>query len=176
MHRALRRLATLLVIAAPTSLVAWAGVTWGARGTHPAAAAARAFEPRPVPTERPTDERTTSAVVLVVLDGVRAQEVFGGADRELARARGQNPLAWANPRDLTPNLQRMLDTDAIAVGVPGHGAELVASGPRFISLPGYLEFRRQARPPLRGQRVRPPPLRTRSWTTCAPRAAPTTRP
>lgn len=159
MHRALRRLATLLVIAAPTSLVAWAGVTWGAsRDALPPPRQARVFEPLPVPTERPLDERTTSAVVLVVLDGVRAQEVFGGADRDLARARGQNPLAWANPRDLTPNLQRMLDTDAIAVGVPGHGAELVASGPRFISLPGYLEiFAGKPDPLCEGNEcVRPP--------------------
>jgi hypothetical protein len=111
-----------------------------------------------MPFERAGDERTTSAVVLVVLDGVRAQEVFGGADRDLARGRGLNPLAWANPRDLTPNLQRMLDSDAIALGVPGHGAEIVASGPRFISLPGYLEiFAGKPDPACEGNDcVRPP--------------------
>jgi hypothetical protein len=158
-HLALRRLATLLVIAAPTALVAWAGVTWGAaRDAHLQPRQARTFEPLPGPAAHEQDERTTSAVVLVVLDGVRAQEVFGGADRDLARARGQNPLAWANPRDLTPNLQRMLDTDAVAVGVPGHGAELVASGPRFISLPGYLEiFAGKPDPGCEGNEcVRPP--------------------
>ena len=159
MQRALRRLAALLVVAAPTSLVAWAGVTWGAARHAPAAPReTRTFEPSPVPVERSAEERSTSAVVLVVLDGVRAQEVFDGADRDLARKRGLNPLAWANPRDLTPNLQRWLDTDALAIGVPGHGAEMVASGPRFISLPGYLEiFAGKPDPACEGNEcVRPP--------------------
>jgi hypothetical protein len=158
-QRALRRLAALLIVAAPTSLVAWAGVTWGA-ARHPPTAPrdARSFEPSLLPLERSAEERSTSAVVLVVLDGVRAQEVFGGADRELARGRGLNPLAWANPRDLTPNLQRWLDADAVAIGVPGHGAEMVASGPRFISLPGYLEiFAGKPDPACEGNDcVRPP--------------------
>ncbi len=161
-HRPLRRLASLLpfaLLAVPASLVAWAGVTWGAaRNTSPVYREARTFEPVPAPAVRDVDERTTSAVVLVVLDGVRAQEIFGGADRALARGRGLNPMAWANPRDLTPNLQRELDADAIAVGVPGHGAEMVASGPRFISLPGYLEiFAGKPDPACEGNEcVRPP--------------------
>jgi hypothetical protein len=158
-HSALRRLAALLMFAAPASLVAWAGVTWGAaRDALPIKREARRFEPLPMPVERTGEERTTSAVVLVVLDGVRAQEVFGGADRDLARGRGLNPLAWANPRDLTPYLQRWLDSDAIALGVPGHGAEIVASGPRFISLPGYLEiFAGKPDPACEGNEcVRPP--------------------
>jgi hypothetical protein len=158
-HRALRRLAALLMFAAPTSLVAWGGVTWGAaRDARPIEREARRFEPLPMPVEHMQDERTTSAVVLVVLDGVRAQELFGGADRNLARGRGLNPLVWANPRDLTPNLQRSLDSDAIAIGVPGRGAEIVASGPRFISLPGYLEiFAGKPDPACEGNEcVRPP--------------------
>lgn len=140
-HRALRRLAALLIVASPASLIAWASVTWGAaRPPQIAPRAPRTFDLSPMPTARDEPERATSAVVLVVLDGVRAQELFGGADRRLASRRGLDPLVWANPRDLTPNLQRKLDTDAVAVGVPGHGAEMVASGPRFISLPGYLEI------------------------------------
>jgi hypothetical protein len=161
-QRALRRLGALLIIAAPASLVAWAGVTWGAgRDVHPPPREPRLFEPSPATVESDPEERATSAVVLVVLDGVRAQEVFGGADRGLARSRGLNPLAWANPRDLTPNLQRWLDSDAIALGVPGHGPEMVASGPRFISLPGYLEiFAGKPDPACEGNECVRPPVHT----------------
>jgi hypothetical protein len=140
-HRALRRFAALLVLAIPVSFVGRAGSTWGA---SPSVSAEprdpRAFEAAPVAVERVGEERAESAVVLVVLDGVRWQEIFGGADRALARERGLNPLAWASARALMPNLQRALETRAIALGAPGHGAELSASGPQFISLPGYLEI------------------------------------
>jgi hypothetical protein len=140
-HRALRRFAALLVLAIPVSFIGRAGATWGAspsasvppREAHP-------FEDAPGAGERDVEERAESAVVLVVLDGVRGQEVFGGADRALARERGMNPLAWAGPRALTPNLQHLLETRAIALGAPGHGPEIAASGPRYISMPGYLEI------------------------------------
>jgi hypothetical protein len=39
-----------------------------------------------------------------------------------------------------PSLQTLLETRAIALGAPGHGAEISATGPRFISMPGYLEI------------------------------------
>ncbi len=94
----------------------------------------------PLATARADDERAESAVVLVVLDGVRWQEVFNGADRTLVRQRGINPQAWANPRDLMPNLHRLIDAEGLAIGAPGHGAEIAASGPQFISLPGYIEI------------------------------------
>jgi hypothetical protein len=127
-HRALRRLASLLVLAIPLSFVGRAESTWGAA---PAASvpprAPRAFEDAPLASERANEERAESAVVLVVLDGVRWQEIFGAADRSSARA-------------LVPNLQRLLETRAVGLGAPGHGAEVSASGPQFISLPGYREI------------------------------------
>ena len=79
-------------------------------------------------------------MVLVVLDGVRWQEVVYGADRALESKRGLNPLAWANPRDLMPNLHRFVDTRAVLMGAPGHGPPMRASGPHYISEPGYLEI------------------------------------
>jgi hypothetical protein len=140
-HRALRRFAALLVLAIPVSFVARAGSTWGAAPTAAAPPRdARAFETSPLAVERLGEERAESAVVLVVLDGVRWQEVFGGADRALARDRGLNPLAWASARALMPNLQRALEMRAIALGAPGHGAEVSASGPSYVSFPGYLEI------------------------------------
>jgi hypothetical protein len=140
-HRALRRLAALLVLAIPVSFIGRAGATWGASPSPPVPPReASSFEATPVAEERDTEERAESAVVLVVLDGVRWQEVFAGADRALASERGMNPLAWASPRALMPNLQRLLDTRAIALGAPGHGAPVAATGPQYISMPGYLEI------------------------------------
>ena len=141
MHRALRRFAALLVLAIPVSFIGRAGATWGASPSTPVPPRdASSFEATLGANERDTDERAESAVVLVVLDGVRWQEVFGGADRALAYDRGLNPLAWASPGKLMPNLQRLLDTRAIALGAPGRGATIGATGPQFISMPGYLEI------------------------------------
>jgi hypothetical protein len=140
-HRALRRLAALLVLAIPVSFLGRAGATWGASPSPPVPPReAHELTLTPGAGERDTEERAESAVVLVVLDGVRWQEVFGGADRALAAERGMNPLAWASARRLMPNLQRMLDTKAIALGAPGHGPAISATGPNFISMPGYLEI------------------------------------
>jgi hypothetical protein len=140
-HRALRRFAALLVLAIPVSFIGRAGATWGALRSVPVPPReASSFEATPGAGEREPEERAESAVVLVVLDGVRWQEVFGGADRALATDRGMNPLAWASPRALMPNLQRLLDTRAIALGAPGRGAAITATGPQFISMPGYLEI------------------------------------
>jgi hypothetical protein len=141
LQRALRRFAVLLVLAVPVSFIGPAGTTWGASPAIPVLPRhAPTFEATAPPSERDADDRAESAVVLVVLDGVRWQEVFGGADRVLAHQRGLNPLAWASPRVLMPSLQRLLDTRAIALGAPGRGADITATGPRFISMPGYLEI------------------------------------
>ena len=115
-----------------------------------------------MPEERADEERTESAVVLVVLDGVRAQEIFGGADRALAPRARPEPLAPGPPRGTScRTCTAMLDTDAIAVGAPGHGAEIAASGPRFISLPGYLEiFAGQPDPAARATTCDRPPAHT----------------
>ena len=141
MHRALRRFAALVVLAIPVSFIGRAGATWGASPTpRVPPREASSFETTAGPSERAAEERAESAVVLVVLDGVRWQEVFGGADRAMAEERGLNPLAWASPRALMPNLQRLLDTRAIALGAPGVGPHVTATGPQFISMPGYLEI------------------------------------
>ena len=53
---------------------------------------------------------------------------------------GVGASAWANPEDLMPNLHRIIDAEGVAIGAPGHGAEIAASGPQFISMPGYIEI------------------------------------
>jgi hypothetical protein len=137
----LRRIAAFLVLAPPLSLLSSAGATWGAA---PVSAVlpreARGVDPEVTVSERVEDERTESAVVLVVLDGVRWQEVFNGADRTLARQHGVNPSPWASPRALMPNLQHMIDTQGMAIGAPGHGWEIATGGSQRISLPSYREI------------------------------------
>lgn len=74
--------------------------------------------PMSVEPEAPAPE--PPAVVLVVLDGVRWQDVF-------------------DPKN-TPALHRMIAERGAAVGAPGHGPVMSASGPAFVSLPGYSEI------------------------------------
>ena len=71
-------------------------------------------------------------VVLIALDGVRASDVFEGADpRWLDTER--------SPQEVVPNLS-MLAREGITLGRPGHSPGLSASGPNFVSLPGYTEL------------------------------------
>lgn len=161
MHRALRRFAALLSLAIPVSFIGRAGATWGA--LPPVAVPPREAHDveLTIASQRDIEERSESAVVLVVLDGVRWQEVFGGADRMVAHERRMNPLAWASPRALMPNLQHLLDTSAIALGAPGHGPEICATGPQFISMPGYLEiFTGHPDPGCESNECARPPART----------------
>lgn len=71
-------------------------------------------------------------VILVAIDGVRAQEVFQGADP----ARSDVRLSAA---ELLPNLTR-LGERGVRLGEPGTDITFEATGPNFISLPGYQEL------------------------------------
>jgi hypothetical protein len=62
----------------------------------------------------------TERVVLVVLDGVRWQDVFDGAT------------------DM-PTLHRWMIEDGTCIGAPGYG-EMTATGPNYVSLPSYREI------------------------------------
>ena len=175
MHIAIRRLAALLVLAVPVSVIGFGDATWGAsrvlplprREAHPLSVSS-------LPTERIAEDRAESAVILVVLDGVRWQDIFDGADRTLTRQRHINQPAWANPRNLMPNLYALIDADVgvtgsngasdehgLAIGAPGHGEEISATGPQFISLPGYIEIF-GGKPDFRceGNSCVPAPMRT----------------
>ncbi|HEY1957533.1 MAG TPA: alkaline phosphatase family protein [Polyangiaceae bacterium] len=66
-----------------------------------------------------TAEPRASSVVLVTLDGTRWQDVFFG--------------------DEMPTLRRWMTKDGVTIGAPGHG-EMWASGPNYVSLPGYTEI------------------------------------
>lgn len=62
-----------------------------------------------------------AAVVLVTLDGVRWQDIFGSAA----------PV---------PSLRWLMNVEGAAIGAPDTGATISASGPNFVSLPGYMEL------------------------------------
>ncbi len=106
--------------------------------------AALAAEPAPVRALR--DPVTTAAlvhVVLIAIDGVPARDVLGTA---------RDPsMPWM------PELADMLSTHGAAIGRPGSGADVRASGPNYLSLPGYTEM-----------------LTGRPSSTCADNACPQT--
>ncbi len=84
------------------------------------------------------DNRGT--VVVVALDGVRWQEVFEGVDPKLARAHKLPPNEIDSADELMPNLHHVIANGGSAIGAPGHGEPMRASGPNYISLPGYVEM------------------------------------
>ena len=79
-------------------------------------------------------------LVIVALDGVRWQDVFRGVDPELARSHGVPATEVVPFRELIPNLYRLAETRGAAIGAPDQGAPISASGPNFVSLPGYMEM------------------------------------
>jgi len=73
-------------------------------------------------------------VIVVAIDGVRWQEVYTGTDPALLGG-GQTRTG----EQLTPNLHA-LARRGVALGAPGLGEPFEASGPNFVSLPGYYEM------------------------------------
>ncbi|MFO0679535.1 MAG: sulfatase-like hydrolase/transferase [Polyangiaceae bacterium] len=82
-----------------------------------------------------TPKRAGHPVVLVTLDGARWQELFLGTDEK--RTKPGEP--HESPAALFPNVYRALAGSGCALGAPGHGV-VAASGPNFVSLPGYTEI------------------------------------
>ncbi len=78
--------------------------------------------------------RPLTHVVLVTLDGVRWQDVFEGTSAGLAAAQQVRPSSGA---ELMPTLHQ-LGRGGVLLGGSEH--PMVASGPNFISQPGYTEI------------------------------------
>lgn len=72
-------------------------------------------------------------VVILTIDGVRWQEVFEGTDPAFTA----RPLERATA--IWPNLYKLGTHRGAFVGAPGHGT-IAASGPEYVSLPGYTEI------------------------------------
>ncbi len=86
------------------------------------------------PPVRPVEgPRADEPVVIVTIDGVRWKEVFEGTDPELSNA----PPVPASV--IAPNLHRLGTERGAFVGAPGSGV-IAASGPNYVSLPGYTEI------------------------------------
>ena len=100
-----------------------------------ATSARRAGQTSPAAHSRPA-----FAIVLVTLDGTRWHEVFEGVDAKLAASHGLAASDVVGAAELMPNLHRIIATHGAALGAPGHGAPIRASGPNFVSLPGYAEL------------------------------------
>jgi hypothetical protein len=84
------------------------------------AASNRTPLPAPPAAENGANISVTAPIVLITIDGARWQEIFEG-------------------RDLLPNLERMTRERGAAIGAPGRGF-IRATGPSFVSLPGYTEI------------------------------------
>lgn len=91
------------------------------------------------PATAPIGAKTTQ-VVLLALDGVRYEEVFGGVDAALAAQQHLPPQHVVSARELMPNLHALMREQGAAIGAPGVGAPISASGPEYVSLPGYAEM------------------------------------
>lgn len=88
----------------------------------------------------PPPSGPTRSVVLVTIDGVRPREIFIGPDSERAGRRGLPAWARASADRFLPNLHRLFIEGGAALGDPRFSQGISASGPRYVSLPGYLEI------------------------------------
>ncbi|RYE82853.1 MAG: hypothetical protein EOO75_20080, partial [Myxococcales bacterium] len=77
---------------------------------------------------------------VVTLDGARWQELFLGVDRNLAQHDGVPSDEVVAASVLLPNIYERLIRRGVALGAPGHGSPVEASGPVHVSLPGYREL------------------------------------
>jgi hypothetical protein len=101
--------------------------------------AALSLAPQPSLATYAPSENPARVVVLVALDGVRWQEIFDGVERERAAAAGMAAEEMVGAPELVPNLWWLMGTRGAALG-RGCGSSIRASGPEFVSLPGYLEM------------------------------------
>jgi len=91
----------------------------------------------------PPARNELGSVVLVTLDGVRWQEIFHGVDRALAHAQDMDESEVRSAAAITPNLHRLMLEEGAAIGDASarHArGDVRASGPVFVSLPGYIEI------------------------------------
>jgi len=80
------------------------------------------------------------AVVLVTIDGVRWQEIFGGVDPALAAGDKLPPAPDPTSLALLPNLHRLFFDGGVVLGDPALPGGIEGSAPRHMSMPGYVEI------------------------------------
>jgi hypothetical protein len=79
------------------------------------------------PLVTPRSAARTRNIILVTIDGVRWQEIFGGA----------RDVACGETAALVPNLHALGEA---GISLGDEGAPILSSGPKFVSLPGYREI------------------------------------
>jgi len=95
-------------------------------------------DPLPVSEPAATLARPrTSSVIVIAIDGARWQEMFNGVDP----TRTSVPeLIGRDARGLLPHIYGRMVDGGLAIGAPGRGRPMLASGPAYLSLPGYQEL------------------------------------
>jgi phosphopentomutase/2,3-bisphosphoglycerate-independent phosphoglycerate mutase family metalloenzyme len=95
--------------------------------------------PGPAPGQPAVDPAAGGRIVLVTIDGVRAEDVFDGADPSLRP--DSNVEKYRTPEAVMPRTYQLVATRGVALGADRHGCGAVhtASGAN-VSLPGYLEI------------------------------------
>jgi len=102
-------------------------------GVHEIESPADALPEAPWSREANGGRGVDAPVVIVAIDGVRWQEVFLGADRAFSSSA---PLPAPA---IFRHLHALGSERGAFVGAPGHGT-ISASGPNYVSLPGYTEI------------------------------------
>jgi hypothetical protein len=130
------------------------GIGRGARGLRGALLAVSAFFVASCLTAAPEVRRSAEApavrarassprplnVVLLAIDGVRWQEVFWGVDPVLAARQGLRDGERLRAETLMPNLYSLAAEGGVLLGAPDSETSVSATGPEFVSLPGYAEM------------------------------------
>lgn len=96
--------------------------------------------PEPAPAIELKPQARTQSLIFITLDGVRRHEIFEGVDPTLAEMAKLPPAEVRGARDLLPNIHRLFFDEGTVLGDPRSEGGISASGPRFVSLPGYLEM------------------------------------
>lgn len=78
------------------------------------------------------------SAIVIVLDGARWQDVLLGVDGTLARGAGLDARAANEPT--MPRVLALARAHGAVLGAPESGVIVRASGPNFVSLPGYSEI------------------------------------
>lgn len=112
--------------------------SWSCSGTEPP----RALHPGElrvpsIPLGMERDPSRPHSIVLVAIDGVRWTDVFRGVERERGRSQGLRSSEILSARELVPNLSALA---ASGVAFGDDDSTIIAGGPSFVSLPGYLEL------------------------------------
>lgn len=127
---AAHRLVSAAVIAGLGLLTGSCSSTLASASPAPAVASTE-----PEPARIRNDATGPSPVVLVTIDGARWQEIFDGVDA----GRIAPPRPTRSARELMPALHGLVRDRGAIVGADARAA-IRATGPNFVSLPGYTEI------------------------------------